>query len=157
MSFACSFVIFVIFSLWGRPLSYSVLSICYFCFSCLLMLFSLDSLFSLFWLYLWGRLPSSVFKNCYFCCCHLFHLLFLLDLLSSSVFKSCLVKFDIIIFFEGSTEVFWHYFGHIDLFTSKRVINLHILTPHNSRLYASRICDWNCAIKQSGKKIENAL
>ena len=74
--------------LWGRPLSFSVLSICYFCLSCLLMLFSLDSLFSLFLLYLWGRLPSSVFKNCYFCCCRLFHLLFLLDLLSSSVFKS---------------------------------------------------------------------
>ena len=84
--------------LWGRPLSFSVLSICYFCLSCLLMLFSLDSLFSLFLLYLWGRLPSSVFKNCYFCCCRLFHLLFLLDFLSSSVFKSCLVKFDIIIF-----------------------------------------------------------
>lgn len=97
LSFACSFVIFIIFSLWGRPLSYSV-SICYFCFSCLLMLFSLDSLFSLFWLYLWGRLPSSVFKNRYFCCCNLFHLLFVLDLLSSSVFKSCLVKFDIYIF-----------------------------------------------------------
>ena len=34
-------------------------------------------------LYLWGSLPFSVFKNCYFFCCRLLDLIFSLDVFSS--------------------------------------------------------------------------